>query len=234
MTGATALVHDAARWSFLVPAAGAGERLGAGPKCLLELGGETLWRRAVRRARRVANDVVLAVPEDLVREIAATGPPCRVIAGGATRQETIANLLAAANRERILIHDVARPFGSRALMLAVAVLADGTGAAACLARCDAPVVGVAHGELTQAIDFPDLGLAESPLAFHRAVLQDAYRRAGADGFTARSTVELVRHAGHAIHFVASERDNFKITHPADLRLATLLVAARAAQNEPGS
>lgn len=234
MTGGGVAVHDPARWSFLVPAAGAGERMGGTPKCLLRLGEETLWQRAVRRARQVADDVVLAVPESLVPEIAATAPPCRVIAGGATRQETIANLLASANRERILIHDAARPFGSRALMLTVAALADRTGAAACLAPCDAPIVGAAHGELTRVIDLPEAGLAESPLAFHRAVLEDAYCRARADGCTARSTVELVWRAGHPIHFVASERDNPKITHPGDWQLATRLVAAWDAANEPGS
>ena len=230
MSKGRAPAHDPACWSFLVPAAGSGDRLGDGPKCLLELAGEALWQRAVRRARQVADDVVLAVPAACVREIAAAAPSCRVIAGGETRQETVAALLAAASCERLLVHDVARPFGSHALMRAVAALADRTGAAGCLAACDSPVVDAPRGELAQVSAFAQAGLAASPLAFHRAVLEDAYRHARDVGLVPRSTVELVWSAGHPVHFVASERDNIKVTCPGDWQLARMIVAAWDAEH----
>lgn len=223
--------HDPARWSFLIPAAGPGDRLGKGPKCLLTLGRETLWQRAVRRAIRIADDVVLAVPAECVADIRGAAPACRVIAGGASRQETIATLLAAASRDRILIHDVARPFGSRQLMLAVAALGDRTGAAACLSECDSPVVRAPDGVLAEVSSLPSAGMAESPLALHRQVLEEAYRRSGATGHVARSTVELVWQSGHPVRFIASERDNIKITLPGDWELARMIVAAWDARHD---
>lgn len=222
--------HDPSRWSFLIPAAGSGVRLGNAPKCLLTLGGETLWQRAVRRACRIAGDVVLAVPAECVADIRGATPACRVIAGGASRQETVAILLAAASRDRILIHDVARPFGSRQLMLAVAALGERSGAAGCLAACDSPVVGAPDGVLAELCPLAPAGMAESPLAFHRPVLEEAYRRSRATGQVARSTVELVWQSGHPVRFVASERDNIKVTSPGDWELARMIVAAWDAEH----
>lgn len=225
MTSRDANVHDSGRWSFLVPAAGPGIRLGRGPKCLLLLGGEPLWARAVRRARRVAGQVVLAVPAGCLQEVRAANPPCDVIEGGASRHETVARLLAASSGDRILIHDVVRPFGSTRLMLEVAALAERSGAAACLSAVDSPVARVREGVLAEWLSPADAGHVQSPLAFHRSVLEEAYRAAGQAGFTTRSTVELVWRAGHPVHFAQAERDNLKITYPGDDRLASLVAAA---------
>lgn len=209
-----------------MPAAGAGERLGLGPKCLLSIGSEPLWRRAVRRASVLADDVVIAVPKELVADIdrEAAGR-CRVIAGGGTRQETVARLLEAAATDRLLIHDAARPFGSPALVRAVAAVAERTGAAACLAACQGPVVRIGpDGEAGPSVAGP-AGVVVSPLAFQRGVLEDAVRHASATGVVAGSTIELVMAAGHAVRLIASEPDNFKLTTPDDLDLAQRLVAA---------
>lgn len=226
--------HDPGRWSFLVPAAGAGERLGLGPKCLLSIGTEPLWQRAVRRASLLADDVVIAVPGELVADIdrAAAGR-CRVIAGGGTRQETVAKLLEAAATDRLLVHDAARPFGSPTLMRAVAAVAERTGAAACLVACQGPVVRIGpDGEAGPSVAGP-AGVVVSPLAFRRSVLEDALRHASVAGVVARSTVELVMAAGHAVRLVASEPDNLKLTTPDDLDLARRLVAAWDARHGGG-
>jgi 2-C-methyl-D-erythritol 4-phosphate cytidylyltransferase len=229
-----AYIHDSRRWSFLIPAAGPGVRLGRGPKCLLLLGGEPLWARAVRRARRIAGQVVLAVPGSCLPEVRGANPPCDVIEGGASRQDTVARLLSASSGDRIFIHDVVRPFGSTRLMLEVAALAEAAGAAACLSALDSPVVRVRDGLMADWIPPADVGHAQSPLAFHRSVLEDADREAGRVGFAAGSTVELVWRAGHPVRFAEAERENIKITYPGDDRLASMVAAAWDDQdNTPG-
>lgn len=232
MTSRDAYVHDPRRWSFLIPAAGPGVRLGRGPKCLLPLGDEPLWARAVRRARRVAEQVVLAVPGGCLSEVRAKNPPCDVIEGGASRHESVARLLSASSGDRIFIHDVVRPFGSTRLMLEVAALAELAGAAACLSAFDSPVVRVREGLMIDWVSPADAGHAQSPLAFHRSVIEAAYRLAGQAGPAAHSTVELVWRAGHPVRFAEAERENIKITYPGDDRLASMLVAAWDARDRP--
>src|SRR6187549_3745918 len=96
--------------SFLLLAAGAGERLGLGPKGLLELRGRPLLCWLADKARQVADDVLVALPAECVEATAALLPGCRVIAGGATRQESLGLLAAEARGDWLLVHEAARPF----------------------------------------------------------------------------------------------------------------------------
>ena len=97
----------------LVPAAGAGVRLGPGdPKALRPLRGEPLLVHAVRRlwAAESVGGVVIAAPpghEPAVRRL--LGPKVIVVPGGADRQESVAAALGAVPPDRVvLVHDAAR------------------------------------------------------------------------------------------------------------------------------
>ena len=98
--------------SCLVPAAGSGQRLGLGPKAFLALRGRPLLHWTTTRALQVADEVLVAVPANLVEEATAMLPHCLVIAGGATRQDSIALLAARARGNWLMVHDAARPFAS--------------------------------------------------------------------------------------------------------------------------
>src|SRR5688500_7706630 len=88
----------------IVPAAGAGERLGADvPKAFAVLGGKPMLEWSVEVLREVCDRVVVAVPADHV------APP-DMVAGGATRSESVRNALAAAPEATVVVvHDAARP-----------------------------------------------------------------------------------------------------------------------------
>lgn len=103
----------------LVPAAGKGERLGAGtPKALREVGGIPLLVHAVRglAASRVIDLIVVAAPVDFVDDVRALlgelDVVCdiEVLAGGESRQESVARALIAlpADVDIVLVHDAAR------------------------------------------------------------------------------------------------------------------------------
>jgi len=114
--------------AVLVPAAGAGLRLGpGGPKALRLLAGEPLLVHAVRRvaaAPSVRVIVVAAPAADVpaVRELLAPVAPVIVVAGGAERQESVALALAAVPPELdiVLVHDAARALTPPALIESVA------------------------------------------------------------------------------------------------------------------
>ena len=114
--------------AVLVPAAGAGVRLGAGaPKALRTLDGVPLLVHAVRRAAAaagVAAIVVAAPPADVepVRALLAPVADVTVVAGGASRQESVSLALAAtpAHLPIVLVHDAARCLAPASLFESVA------------------------------------------------------------------------------------------------------------------
>src|SRR5262245_6990056 len=92
------------------------------PKAFVDLGGTPLFTHALRRlvaAPSIGTAVVVAPPGELARARAGVercGPwrcPISVVAGGAERQDSVRNGLAALGAvELIAIHDAARPFVS--------------------------------------------------------------------------------------------------------------------------
>jgi 2-C-methyl-D-erythritol 4-phosphate cytidylyltransferase len=109
----------------VIAAAGSGERLGAGgPKAFVPLAGRPMieWSIDAFRACEAVAAIVVAAPPELVDGLRAgegepalesreqaVGPGIEVLAGGATRSESVANALAAVETELVAIHDAARP-----------------------------------------------------------------------------------------------------------------------------
>ena len=220
--------HERSEWSFLIPAAGSGLRLGlpaeAGGKHVLVLHDQPLWQRAVAQAQRVSDDVWLAVPPGWLASAKAAGLDCEVIAGGATRHETLALLSRHARRPWAFVHDVARPFASTALMQRVARLARQHGFAACGTPLEPPFAQrTADGQHRfTTLDGAAPVTVHTPLALRLSDLCAAHAQAEAEGSVYSSTLELMDRAGHRACIEENERWNFKITHPADWALAGML------------
>jgi 2-C-methyl-D-erythritol 4-phosphate cytidylyltransferase len=114
--------------AVLVPAAGAGLRLGpGGPKALRLLAGEPLLVHAIRRVAEASSVrlIVVAAPAaelDSVRALLAPVAPVTVVAGGAERQESVALALAAVppDVDIVLVHDAARALTPPELIESVA------------------------------------------------------------------------------------------------------------------
>jgi 2-C-methyl-D-erythritol 4-phosphate cytidylyltransferase len=70
-------------------------------------------------------------------------------------------------------------------------------------------------------------LAQTPQAFRRDWLLDAYARRAALGAAITDDAQLVEAAGYPVHLTPGSALNFKITTPADLILAEALFAAPA-------
>lgn len=191
----------AADVTVLVPAAGGGERMGLGPKALLELNGRPVLEWVVRKAMAIAGDVIVACPPGTSPVLAAD---CRWqrLDGGPTRQHSVRLLAHAAGTPRVIVWDAARPFTSVALALEVLAAAHHTGAAAAM--------------------LPDRSY-QTPLAFTRELLLDTVERADEEGWTAASTMALVLRAGHAVATVQGDPCNIKLTTAADWPLAQTLL-----------
>src|SRR5579862_6785594 len=109
------------RVAAIVPAAGLGTRMGADtPKQFLELDGVPLVVYTLRRlaACTAITDFFISTRAEEIVSLqdkvakAGIGRPARVIHGGDTRQQSVANALAQADpaTEIVLVHDAVRPF----------------------------------------------------------------------------------------------------------------------------
>jgi 2-C-methyl-D-erythritol 4-phosphate cytidylyltransferase len=200
------------RASFLLLAAGSGERLGLGPKGLLELRGRPLVAWLADKALQVADEVLVAVPPAQVALIAKSLPRCRVYAGGATRQDSLDLLAAQARGEWLLEHDGARPFATLALFRAVLDAAHGSGCAAALQDPQVLVARVHDGMLHAVHPREEIGLTQSPQAYSRATMERLRTLTRDRGWDASMTyVQRAVLAGIPVRAVAGECSNIKIT-----------------------
>jgi 2-C-methyl-D-erythritol 4-phosphate cytidylyltransferase len=232
--------------AVVVPAAGRGERLGAGrPKALQVVAGEPLVAHVARTlaaAPSVATIVVAAPPgatEEvrLVLEVVLSGPGRPVVVvvdGGATRQDSVAHGLAALppDADVVLVHDAARAF------VPVDVVERVVAAVRAGAPAVVPVVAVT--DTVRAVDADGVALAtpdrtglravQTPQGFRRDVLERAYAAATPDDAVVTDDAALVERTGVAVTVVDGAPEAFKVTTPLDLLLAEALVAARGADS----
>jgi len=226
----TAQLNPRGDVAVLVPAAGAGVRLGPGsPKALRLLDGEPLLVHAVRRiaaARSVRLIVVAAPPADLdaVRELLRPVAPVTVVAGGAERQESVATALAAVPEdvEIVLVHDAARALTPPELIELVASAVRG-GRPAVIPVL--PVIDTVKevgpdGIVLGTVDRAALRSVQTPQGFRRGVLAAAHA-AASDPLT--DDAGLVEKAGVAVTCVPGSELALKITRPFDLILAEALL-----------
>jgi len=219
--------------AVLVPAAGAGLRLGpGGPKALRLLAGEPLLVHAIRRvaAAPSVRMIVVAAPAaevEAVREVLAPVAPVTVVAGGAERQESVSLALAAVPAEIkvVLVHDAARALTPPQLIESVAAaVRQGHPAVIPVLPVVDTIKEVGPGEVVLGtVDRAVLRSVQTPQGFRHEVLA-AVHAAAADPLT--DDAGLVEKAGLPVTCVPGSDLALKITRPLDLVLAEALLHVR--------
>jgi 2-C-methyl-D-erythritol 4-phosphate cytidylyltransferase len=219
-------VADAERVWTIVVGGGSGRRFGS-PKQYEQLGDRRVIDHARTIAEAMSDGTVVVVPAaDAERE--------RGIPGGDSRSASVRAGLEAVPTEAtiILVHDAARPFAGVDVYRRVidAVRAGADGAIPGLPVADTiKVVEPVEGEADDGrvvVDTPDrssLVAVQTPQGFRAGVLRAAHR----DDGDATDDAALVERAGGRVVVVEGDRDNRKITRPADLAWARELLATRA-------
>ncbi len=211
----------------IIAAGGAGHRLGAGvPKQLLDVGGVSILQRSVAAfaAHPQVDDVIVALPPEL-----AAAPPLqlgegltyRAVAGGARRQDSVANAFRAMREgtDVVLVHDAARPFVTGDLIAKAIEAAVEHGAAIVAQPVSDTVKRVRRDQaslaVVETIPRESIFLAQTPQAFRTDVLKKAIAL-GESGVEATDEAGLAERAGYAVHVVESAAGNLKITTTEDL------------------
>ena len=216
--------------AVLVPAAGAGLRLGpGGPKALRLLAGEALLVHAIRRVAAASSVrmIVVAAPAaevEAVRELLASVAPVTVVAGGAERQESVSLALAVvpAEIEVVLVHDAARALTPPQLIESVAAaVRQGHPAVIPVLPVVDTIKEVGPGEVVLGtVDRSALRSVQTPQGFRHDVLAAVH--ASAVG-ALTDDAGLVEKAGLPVTCVPGSELALKITRPLDLVLAEALL-----------
>lgn len=214
----------------IIAAGGRGVRLGADrPKQFLDLGGRSILDMsiaALASSGRI-DEIVVAVPPDHLDATAAAwahgaGKPLTFVAGGARRQDSVANAFAktSAGADIILIHDAARPFVTGEVIGRAidAARAHGAAIAAIPVRDTVKQAGATAPDgsrpITATIPRESVLLAQTPQAFRRDVLARALDAGHA--IDATDEAMLVERLGLPVHVVDGDPANIKVTTPEDL------------------
>lgn len=150
-----------------------------------------------------------------------------LVAGGRRRQDSVEAGLKALPREVevVVVHDGVRPFVSTELVASVVEAAKREGAAiAALALADT-LKRVAGEWVEETLSRQGLYLVQTPQAFRRHLLEEAFERARARSLEATDEAALVEALGYRVKVVEGSVFNIKVTTQEDWALAETILRA---------
>ena len=170
--------------------------------------------------------MVIVVPQDMLDEARAISEgveSATVVAGGGSRQVSVANGLEHVHTLNVVVHDAARPFATAAEVHAVLAALDEAAGAIVALPVDDTLKRVESDRVRATIDRSGLWRAQTPQAFRTEVLREAHRRALQDGFQATDDAQLLERYGRDVRVVRGRATNIKLTRSEDLDLAEALL-----------
>lgn len=203
--------------SVIICAAGKGERAGFDKNKLLVplYGAPAVWHALKKFNIPEVDEVIVAASAEDFEEISALCKPFnyKVIKGGATRTESVKNALDAVTGEIVLIHDGARPFVSRELVLnCIDGVKKFSSAVPAIKLTDTAVCGQL-GYVTERLDRETTFRVQTPQGFLTEDIRRAYALAGDKIYTDDSAVygEFIAPA----RLIDGEESNIKLTFKSD-------------------
>lgn len=223
------------RYFALVPAAGVGARMGGIlPKQYGQIAGKSLLQyvmEAFAATPEIEHCYVVVSPQDsYIASLPAVPRTTLLFCGGATRQASVTNGLAAMATEVkpddwVLVHDAARPGLTVELIvgLIAAVTDDPVGGLLALPIVDTLKRSSAQGRALETVPRDRLWAAQTPQMFRHAALLDALMKVK-DITDEASAFEAL---GLQPRLVEGSPRNFKVTLPEDMLLAERYLKASA-------
>jgi len=203
------------------------------PKQYLTVSGSAVISHSLQRLLEidVIKRIVVALPKD-DEEFAslpeANEPRIVTATGGAQRQESVLNglhALDAAADDWVLVHDAVRPcVRCTDIRHLIEVLREHPVGGLLGAPVDHTLKQIdARGVVTNTLDRSNCWHAFTPQMFRYGILRDALEQAHALGNTTTDEAGAVEALGMAPQMVMGAKDNIKITHEADLVMASKIL-----------
>lgn len=220
----------------IVPAAGAGTRLGGSvKKQFLLLKDKPILVHTLQRFEHCpdVDEIALAVPEQSIAEIETVLSHYRlhkvskVTVGGEKRQDSVYNVLKkipAKLSDIVLVHDGVRPFVEpKRISHLIKVCKEYSAAVLAVQPKDTIRRSTGGGFFDQTLDRNALWLVQTPQAFRAELLLKAYEKAKKEKFYSTDEAALVERIGVKVKIVEGSYDNIKITTQEDLELGKLIL-----------
>ena len=224
---------DNKRVSVIIPAAGNATRMNGIHKTMYQLAGVPVLIRTLKAFHNIdcVGEIIAAVkPEDMdaVRRLIGHYPfdvPILVVPGGSTRQESVANALAASDArfDFVAIHDGARPLIAAEDIVAVFDAAFSCGAAALGVPVKDTVKLTDNQRILQTLPREKMIAIRTPQVFRKQLYLQGCEAAKKNGADYTDDCQLLEAIGAEICIVYGRDSNIKVTTPSDLQIAEALL-----------
>ncbi|PIY83511.1 MAG: 2-C-methyl-D-erythritol 4-phosphate cytidylyltransferase [Candidatus Omnitrophica bacterium CG_4_10_14_0_2_um_filter_44_9] len=226
-----------AKITAIVPAAGLGVRMNLGQaKPLVEIRSKPviIYTLEVLQAHPLIDKIILVFNKEGFQKACQfvkkyrISKVARVIAGGATRKESVRNGLEAIDPKTkiVVIHDGVRPFVDEGSISRVIEEAFVSGAAVLGVPVKSTIKKVNTGYVVEeTLKRERLWEIQTPQAFDRELIQKAYLRASS--YSAPDDAALVELMGKKVRVVRGSYFNIKITTQEDLVFAEAIASIKA-------
>ena len=213
----------------VIVAGGTGTRMGAAvPKQFMQLNGKPVLLHTIETFLRAYADlqIILVLPASFEEQgrqlILQSAAPSRVqiVLGGTTRFHSVQNGLKQINEASVIfVHDGVRCLVTESLIRRCyeQTIVKGNAIPAVAVNDSIRMV---QGNKTKVVDRSTLLAVQTPQTFRSNILLSAFEQPYNEAFTDEATVAEA--AGHEIFMIEGEKENIKITLPADLLIAEQL------------
>lgn len=221
-------------YDVIIPAAGRGERMGAGKnKLFIELKSVPI---IVHTLKVFENDerceqVILVInmaEKQIFKSMISKYKFKKVVAlipGGKERQQSVANGLQAIKKEKgiVLIHDGARPFITKEVIHKLVYEAKNNGAAVVAVPVKDTIKKVHNNVVKETIERSSLWSIQTPQAFRVTTLRSAHKKAAEELYFGTDDASLVEYNNERVTVVEGSYDNIKLTTPEDIYFAEAIL-----------
>ena len=221
----------------ILVAAGRGTRMGPNvDKLFLEVSGRPVVAHTWQKFNDAAgiDEIILVVRDGMQPHFAELArlhgftKPHRFVPGGAERQDSVWNGLAALSPacEIVAIQDAARPCTSEALIAATILAARETGAAVAAQPVTDTLKETSDGQtISRTVDRSKLWAVQTPQTFQAPVIRRAIQAARDQGLKLTDDTAACELIGQPVRLVPATTPNPKVTVPGDLPFIASLLPA---------
>lgn len=209
-------------YSVIILCAGKGTRTGLDyNKMLFQFEGKTVYEMTLEH---FLNDdqcgQIIVVTQAFERkrfEDLSRDQRIEFVNGGKERQDSVFEGLQKVKCEYVLIHDGARPYVKNENIQALLECLKYHQACLLMVPCKDTIKRVQYGRVIETLNREELMQAQTPQAFHRQLILDAYSKGMLAGFKATDDAQMVeKFSDQKVYVVVGDYENKKITTPEDL------------------
>jgi 2-C-methyl-D-erythritol 4-phosphate cytidylyltransferase len=218
--------------SVIIVAGGSGTRMQASiPKQFLLIDGRPILMHTIEKFQASMSElsVVVVLPSEHLQTWEALciehhfSAVHQTVSGGETRFHSVKNGLSAVNSGLVAVHDGVRPLVSKDTIHRCFEEAERAGAAIPVVPSSESVRMVANFS-SKALDRSTIRMVQTPQCFRYEWMKEAFEQDYRESFT--DCASVVEAAGFSVSLVEGNPENIKITHPADLALASWVIAQK--------